>query len=380
MILIGSPDAVPAEATTNAETVVPAETEAVDLDKVALVAAADDIQPISPGEFDAPPPPDAPPVDLNEFPSPQARCPYGGPGMGMGPGQGRGNGPRQGQGHGCGQAMGRGQGGQAGRGQRNSMGRGQRNSMGRGQRNSMGRGQGRGFGRGQGPFAKGDGPMQRIRDAKGRGRGQGPGQGYGRGRDRRGPQADPDELINFLEEHQPELAKQLTELRNEKPWEFKEKLAVLGKVYGPVIHQMKYDPTMAAYSLAKLQRRLQIKQAHEQYEAADPGSQEQLQAMQQLNSLLAEQFDTIVEEEALKLERFKTQFEEKESQLQAQLEDNKAKGTGYLERREQRLERIESRIHEQQSVIETWKQNKDAIVNARVQELIQGSRPFPWHR
>jgi len=296
-----------------------------------------------------------------------------GPGQGWGygsRGRGQGSGPmRQGQGWGWGWGHGQGQGwGYGGRGRGPA-------PMRRGQGWGSGQGQGRGVGRGMGPG--GQGGNRGMRRSQG-GRG-----GSG--------QVNPEELLEFLEKHEPKLAKKTKKLREEDPGKFRRQVLALGRLYGPVMRHLDANPKMGKLMLKKIRLKENIGRA---VKKAKEGSDKK--AKEQLTKNVSNLFDVIIAQNELRIknvqERITTRNGDEKSgkavkkgRGRKKVSDAAKKGKvgkkvsakgkrGRGPRGDKRQQVLNRFLKD----IESWKANKDKIVKQRVRELLQGVKPFPW--
>jgi hypothetical protein len=193
---------------------------------------------------------------------------------------------------------------------------------------------------------------------------------------------DPEALLAFLSEHEPALARRLKKLRQENPERFTRTLPLLGRVYAPVMDQMKQDPQLGELALKRVRLEYQIRQARQAYGRADEASTEQQAAQQKLRDTVAEMFDVILEQEKLRLEWAQARLGDWTDRVEER-RDIRARAYGERPRREGpppegRFREIRSRLQEHQQTLETWQQNREKIVAARVEELLQDRKPFPW--
>jgi len=198
---------------------------------------------------------------------------------------------------------------------------------------------------------------------------------------------DPDVLLKFLGENEPTLAEWLTKLRADKPEQFKRLVPMLGHIYGPIMEQMKWDPTMAKMNMAKIKAQYQVRQARQTYEKAEAGSSAQGEAKQQLHDAAASLFDVILGQEKLRVERAASFLGEGgeanepgpppgvvgpiRERMHARAQAKGAAGPGPAAR---------PRLEEIRKSVEAWEKNRDQIINTHVAELISETKPFPWMR
>lgn len=250
----------------------------------------------------------------------------------------------------------------------------------------------------------------------------GPGKGRQAGRRERN-RIDAEELIAFLEQYEPELAKKLDTLRQENKPRFARQFASLRRLYGPIMRMMEEDPEMAKVSLRAIRLRVQVQDmAKKAKKASDETSKKT--AIQDLEGKLSELFDVILTLEELRLEDFKSRMEESDPWKRVHRQEDPNSGVhgepdGHRESQRhgpgiggggrrfrggrggfgggagdlsisrsergpggngrQRVAEIRYRSMEQKKKnIEIWKQNKERIIQQRVEELLKGFQPFPW--
>jgi len=236
--------------------------------------------------------------------------------------------------------------------------RGQGMGPGQGRRGGMGQGQGMGMG-------PDGGPLDRAR--------------FGR--------MDPEELLTFLHKHEPTLADKLETMRSEDPQKFRVRLPLLGRVYGPVMEQMKYDPTMAQLSLQKIRLRLQAEKAAQDVKGVSDANAQKT-AKEQLRESVGKLYDVIMQQENLRQQRWEEHLKKFTETQSGVAEANQPPPGGPEEeaappplagpRAKQRIERLRQEMDRHKQTMQSWRDSKDQIVNSRIEQLLQGPRPFPW--
>jgi len=230
-------------------------------------------------------------------------------------------------------------------------------------------GRGRG-GRGMGPAGgpgMGPGPGAGMDGEKGPG--PGPGAGPDGGDRPRWGMGDPEQLLEFLNEHEPQLAEKLGAMEKENPQAYRRKMRDVARIYGPIMVQMRRDPEMANLSLQKvrliLQQQQQLNTVNEAgAEKADLGP---------LRETVGKLFDIIVAQQEHRMTKIKERMEG------MPVRQDKEKAVAAANRRAGRLEHFKDRLQQRQGNLENWKKNRDKLVEDRVQQLLQGIEPFPWH-
>ena len=295
---------------------------------------------------------------------------------------------------------------------------------------------GPGFGPGQagrGPGMGGFGPGQ-----AGRGPGMGgfgPGQadrGMGMGGFRPPANVSVTQLMKFLKDHVPELFGKISTLRQEDPERFRRQMPVLQRLYGPVVNLMEHDPESAELELAQIQARLQVQQL---VNAANTDEDETRhdQRRQALTGQVGVLFDVVIGVERLRIQRAQENLEywqqfgpgaaqdgfgpgnppagrgrdagrgpgagrgagrdrggpgrgmgvnqpgaPADDQLNA---DSDRRGRGPGRRRGMGMgSRFQQRLEQRTESINRWQENKDKIVQQRVDQLLGNYEPFPWGR
>jgi len=258
--------------------------------------------------------------------------------------------------------------------------------------------------------------------------GRGEGGGYGdqfRGRFGRVGTA---ELMEFLKEHEPELAAKLDKLHKEDEQHLERQMYSLKRMYGPIMRMMEENPAMAKLSLKGIRLRVQVQETVKEAKEATDETENQA-AIEKLQGKLEELFDVILSLEGMRLESFQKRMQERpmrmgsrrgeESQTAADGEERErrdmrhgsgpggpggfgggGRGPGPGGRggfggpggrggggrgggpdgfdRERFAEFARSRVEQRKKNIEIWKENKASIVQKRIDELLKGLQPFPW--
>jgi len=238
--------------------------------------------------------------------------------------------------------------------------------------------------------------------------GPGMGQGWG-GREGRS-QVEPEELLAFLQEHEPKMAEKLDALRQEDPRAFMRQVREVGRLYQPVMRQMQYDPTMGQISLKRIRTQLQTEDVLQEYRQATTDA-DKAALRKKLEGILANQFNVIIEQQELFIQRGKERAEEvqqgddeNEDEAQVEMDNNRGRrggrsvgGESYGARvrgrdgggmnRESGIDwgrrpgggrNFQGRLDEQEKAIAYWKANRDVIVKERLGALLDDKRPFPW--
>jgi len=214
---------------------------------------------------------------------------------------------------------------------------------------------------------------------EGRGPGFGPGRGMGR------PffaPMDPAVLLEFLRQYEPELAARLEAMKEENPRQYRHRVHMLGRMYGPVIEQMKLDPEMAQLTLQRIKQRLKVENTLKKIHAQpQPGSSENLTG--QLRSQVAGLFDIILQQEQVRLTQWQSQIAEWSA---AEEPGGKTEPSDTQDRRpewgmaQERMRKLQERLKEHQANLENWKSRRELIIDAHMEELLNNYQPFPWGR
>ena len=271
-----------------------------------------------------------------------------------------------------------------------------------------GRGEGRSWGRGP--------------------RGDGQGRGFGQGRGQFG-RVDPVELMQFLQQHEPKLAESLNVLRENDLEEYRRKMFAMMRLYGPVMRQMERNPEMGQLILKKIRLSLEIEQKVKNYnDTQDNIKRKQLKT--ELKQRLSSLFDTIISQEKYRLDQWQQRMQDWADQTpvpenmgrgrgrgqggMGRGQDGMGRGQGGMGRGQDGMGRgqggmgrgqggmgrgqggmgrgrggmgrgaerwgdgFQGSLEERKKLISTWHAQKEAIVNARVTELLQVTKPFPW--
>lgn len=215
--------------------------------------------------------------------------------------------------------------------------------------------------------------------AEGREPGFGPDRGMGR------PffaPTDPAVLLEFLRQHEPELAARLEAMKQENPRQYRHRVHMLGRMYGPVIEQMKLDPEMAELTLQRIKQRLKVENTLKKIHAqSQQGSSENLTG--QLRSQVAGLFDIILQQEQLRL----TQWQSQIAEWSVPDENGGKADPGEAQDRkpewgmaQERMRKLQERLKEHQANLENWKSRRESIINDHMEELLNNHQPFPWGR
>jgi hypothetical protein len=228
------------------------------------------------------------------------------------------------------------------------------------------------------------GPDQRgPRQDMGRGPGRGPGMSHGfgpvEGRGRFGL-ADPEEVLVFLKEHEPELAAQLEKMKEENPRQYRRRFHMLGRLYGPVIEQMKHNPEMGEFTLKRIKTRFKIENTLKKIDATQDADQSAA-LKGPLRKQVGDLFDIIIEQEQMRLHEWQGQFIEwavpDETAEEAGPGPGKDRGKSMVQ---ERMKKLAERLKEHEANLESWKKRREQIIDARLDELLNHLEPFPWGR
>ena len=210
----------------------------------------------------------------------------------------------------------------------------------------------------------------------------------------RRPQVDPEVLIEFLDKYEPELAEKTSAMRNEKPDDFRRRLPILGKLYGPLIEEMKFDPTMTQLKVARIRLHLRAKAGVDMIKDSED-NELRTAGEKQLREAVADLFDNIMEQQKLKYDRVKTQLDERvataESKGMNMMAEEMAgddagekRGTGKAgkgkDQSKNRLRQVHRKLEKHQEMLNSWRNNKESIIEKRVEDMRSDAKPFPWGR
>ncbi len=170
-----------------------------------------------------------------------------------------------------------------------------------------------------------------------------------------------DMLLDFLKEHEKELASRLEGMRKERSRYFSDQVRALKALYGPVIEEMKEDPKAGMMSLEKIRLRLKIQGAVNDVKDARQRYKER--EKKKLTEHVTRLFDVIVNEEEYDIDQMEDWLSHPDERR-------------WLSRNEYRSNR--NYIDENRENISAWKITKDEIVSDRVKKLLQEHRDFPW--
>lgn len=234
----------------------------------------------------------------------------------------------------------------------------------------------------RGPAAKqsqdGKGPRGEGRRAEGR-RGRMAGRS-GRGgpgrREMRQPQVDPDELIEFLGKYEPELAGKINTMRNEKPDDFRRRLPILGKLYGPLIEEMTYDPTITKLKVKCIRLRLRAKAGLDMIKDSKDTDRSEA-GEKQIREAATELFEVIMEQQQLKYDRLKGRLDERAAAAEKKDTKKSDKGKGPWNKR---LRDYRKNLTGHKQMLEAWRENKESIIDKHVENMSREIKPFPWGR
>jgi len=200
---------------------------------------------------------------------------------------------------------------------------------------------------------------------------RGPGPGIEGGNRPRWGLADPEQLLDFLNEHEPKLAEKLGALEKENPQMYRRKMRDVARIYGPIMMQMRRDPEMANLSLEKVRLILQQQQQVNTIQASGAEKTD----LKPLRETVGKLFDIIVKQQETRL----TKIGERMENMPAGRRGKGPEGGGQgMNRGMGRMEHFKDRLQQREANLQNWKKNRDKLVEDRVQQLLQGIEPFPW--
>lgn len=224
----------------------------------------------------------------------------------------------------------------------------------------------------------GEGPGPGRFDPDGRPRG-----GSGRGRDGFHRQVPKEVLIEFLQEHEPDLAAKLTPMDQDSR-QYRRQINTLRRLYGPVYFQMQRNPEMSELGLAKIRIQLKTKTHKRSYQkTSDP--EEQKKIKQKLHRSVSKMFELIIQQEQMRLKEITKRFSQWDqpeagqpdpeiTETRDHKQDRHKKRFGDPEKRKKHLKRYQANIA-------AWQKNRDKLIDQQVERtLTETIRPFPWPR
>ena len=195
-----------------------------------------------------------------------------------------------------------------------------------------------------------------------------------------------EELLKFLEEHESRLGAKLKTLHEEDPEKFSDLPLVVAmkELYGPVIQQMHRDPEGGKLSLKKIQLRLRIQRSVYDVKRSTEQSSRHDEARKDLTGHVSELFDVVIAQEEASLRRMeewlKIRLESDPEQQRTGERTGGRRGGQRVDPRQRggSSERLQGELAAKKKAIPAWKENKDKIVEERVEELLQDHPNFPW--
>jgi len=156
------------------------------------------------------------------------------------------------------------------------------------------------------------------------------------------------EYIKWLEENYPQEAQKLAKLREKDPKTYARHIHASRKTYSEIMDAAKENPELAGILkedlLLKQERNILLKS----YRAASDKDKKKLQ--KQLEELVAQRFDIVLRKKQLRYEHLR-----------------------------QRLEKLKTRLSQQEAEVNNLKNKKDDAVKSRVQELIGTTEKIDWN-
>jgi hypothetical protein len=222
------------------------------------------------------------------------------------------------------------------------------------------------------------GPRDHMGGSDGRARG-----GPGRGHDGFHRQVPKEALIEFLQEHEPDLAAKLASMEQENR-QYRRQINTLRRLYGPVYFQMQRNPEMGELGLAKIRIQLKTKNHKSSYQKA-AGAEEQKAIKKNLRNSVSEMFDLIIQQEQLRYremtERFNQWDQPEAGEPHPEMDEDHAHKRDRRQKRFGNPEKREKHLKQYQANIATWRKNRDKLIDQQVEMLLTNTtRPFPWPR
>ena len=188
---------------------------------------------------------------------------------------------------------------------------------------------------------------------------------------------DTEELLAFLREHEPRMASQLERLKDSNEEMFNTQAAAYKEIYGPVMQQIKRDPEAGKLSIEKIRINLYIKWTLFQVKRSEKGTDRYHSSMSRLKDHVAEEFEVIVKQQQAQVKRMEERIKDHaENTQEVALQGDR--GRSGQRQRGFDPEELRKEIGRRKQAIESWKTNKDKIVQERVAELLQDHPAFPW--
>ena len=194
---------------------------------------------------------------------------------------------------------------------------------------------------------------------------------------------DSAEIIAFLQEHEPDMAKKLAKLLQNDPQQFQYWLASARGLYAPVIRIMDRDPQMGQLQLEKVRLQLRAKRALAKVNKAEKDSR--AKPAKKLHKIVGKLFDIIMEQGELRLRRAYDQIDQWQQPDENRQPTDRRRGLRKAPARRhrrvaERLGWLQERLSDKQELLESWRLRKEQIVRDRVMEMLQSREPFPWGR
>ena len=156
------------------------------------------------------------------------------------------------------------------------------------------------------------------------------------------------ELIIWLEKNEPQIAKELAELKEKDPLAYMRRIAIEMKKYRQIIEAEKTNPAFAAVLKQDLVLKQQRDQLLEKIRAATD-EKEKKQLTEQLKQVVSERFDLIVQKKQFQYEELK-----------------------------KKLEELQNRVNKSQAELENFKNKKDEHIEKYLENLINQAEQFDW--
>ncbi|MCF7957835.1 MAG: hypothetical protein K9M57_05230 [Phycisphaerae bacterium] len=185
-----------------------------------------------------------------------------------------------------------------------------------------------------------------------------------------GERVGTEELLTFLNTHEPLLAQSLQKLEKINKNDYKRKVDMLRRLYSRTIRQMAINPEMGKLMLIRISLKARIENT-----AREIRNSEKKTNIKKLKTQVSDLFDIIVKQEEMRLDSWTKRIEESTGPGQSEKSEPSKEG-----RDKEIIERsaLQKGLDERKKLIERWRKNKYKIVDQRAEELINKKQAFPW--
>jgi len=156
------------------------------------------------------------------------------------------------------------------------------------------------------------------------------------------------EFISWLEKNEPQIAKELADLKEKDPLAYTKKLSIEMKKYRGIITTERTNPALSELLKKDLELKEKRNELLEKVKGTtDKKEKEELTA--QLKEVIGERFDVIVQKKQLKYEELK-----------------------------EKLEKLQQDVNKSQIDLENYKNNKEDLINQHMDEIVNKGGQFSW--